>query len=229
MSIKGSVAVVTGVSRGIGKASVEQMLEQGCKVAGWGRSEPDIDDPNFHFVETDVRKEEAVDRAAEVTEKAFGKPDLLVNNAGLGKDSAIEEMRSEDWHQMFDTNVHGLFYCTRRLVPGMKEKGQGHIINVASLAGKNGIERMAGYCATKHAVVGISASLFKELRHDGIKVTCVLPGSTNTGFFDNIEGGEPHSHMMRPDDIADSIIDAIDTHSNYLLNELEVRPLKPKG
>lgn len=229
MAINESVAVVTGVSKGIGKATVEKFLEQGIRVSGWGRSEPDIESPDFQFIRTDVRDENEVEEAAKATEAAFGKPDVLVNNAGLGIDAGIEEMRSEDWHQMFDTNVNGLFYCTRRLVPGMKEKGQGHILNVASLAGKNGVERMSAYCGTKHAVVGISGSLFKELRHDGIKVTCILPGSTKTNFFDNIEGGAAHDNMMRPEDIADSIFDVVDTHPNYLLSEFEVRPLKPKG
>jgi NADP-dependent 3-hydroxy acid dehydrogenase YdfG len=229
MELQGSVAVITGVSRGIGKATAELLLEKGFRVAGWGRNAPDIDHENFRFIRADVRDEEEVKAAADKTEEQIGKPDVLVNNAGLGYNAPIEEMSSQQWHQMFDTNVHGLFYCIQRLVPGMKQKGEGHIVNVASLAGKNGVEQMAGYCGTKHAVVGISASLFKELRNDGIKVTCILPGSTRTGFFDNIEGGEAHEQMMRPEDIAGSILDAIDTHPNYLTNELEVRPLKPKG
>lgn len=229
MELKGKVAVVTGVSQGIGKATVEALLEQGLHVVGWGRTAPDIENGAFTFIRTDVRDEEEVKNAAEETEEKIGVPTVLVNNAGLGYDAPVEEMSTQQWHEMFDTNVHGLFYCIRSLVPGMKKKGEGHIVNVASLAGKNGVERMAGYCGTKHAVVGISESLFKELRHDGIKVTCVLPGSTRTGFFENIEGGEAHANMMRPEDIAGSILDVIDTHPNYLLSQFEVRPLKPKG
>ncbi len=229
MQFENSIAVVTGVSKGIGKATVEALLDQGVKVVGWGRTAPDIEREGLFFVRTDVRDEEEVKAAREETLEKVGAPDILINNAGLGHDAPIEEMSSQEWHEMFDTNVHGLFYCIRSLVPDMKGKGGGHIVNVASLAGKNGIERMAGYCGTKHAVVGISASLFKELRYDGIKVTCILPGSTKTNFFDNIEGGEAHDGMMRPQDIAGSIIDVIGTHPNYLLNEMEVRPLKPKG
>ncbi|MFB6257734.1 MAG: SDR family oxidoreductase [Flavobacteriales bacterium] len=229
MELTGSIAVITGTSRGIGKATAELMLEKGIRVMGWGRTSPPIEHGNFHFIQADIRDEEEVKAAADKTEEMLGIPDLLVNNAGLGVNAPIEEMDPQEWHQMFDTNVHGLFYCIRRLVPGMKKKGEGHIVNVASLAGKNGIGEMAGYCGTKHAVVGISESLFKELRQSGIKVTCILPGSTRTGFFDNIEGNEAHDHMMRPEDVAGSIMDAIDSHPNYLLNELEVRPLQPKG
>lgn len=229
MELQGSIAVVTGVSGGIGKATVEALLSKDVHVVGWGRRRPSIDDARLTFIKTDIRDEEEVRNAAERTEAEVGTPSILVNNAGLGHDAPVEEMSAQRWHEMFDTNVHGLFYCTQRLVPGMKQQGEGHIINVASLAGKNGIERMAGYCGTKHAVVGISESLFKELRHDGIKVTCVLPGSTRTAFFDNIEGGEAHEHMMRPEDIAASILDVLDTHPNYLLSQFEVRPLKPKG
>ncbi len=229
MELQGAIAVVTGVSRGIGKATAEALLERGLHVVGWGRTAPDIKSDAFLFIRTDVRDEEEVHAAADKTEEQVGYPDILINNAGLGINGPVEEMSSQQWHQMFDTNVHGLFYCIRRAVPNMKQKGEGHIVNVASIAGKNGVEGMAGYCGTKHAVVGISASLFKELRHDGIKVTCILPGSTRTGFFDNIEGNDAHQHMMRPEDIADSILDAVDTHPNYLQSELEVRPLKPKG
>lgn len=229
MELKGSIAVVTGVSKGIGHAAVEAMLENGMKVIGWGRNSPELDSDDFHFLECDIRDEEDVERTRKRSEEQVGIPDVLVNNAGLGFDSPIEEMSSKQWHQMFDTNVHGLFYCTRSLVPGMKRKGGGHIVNIASLAGKNGIPGMAGYCGTKHAVVGISESLFKELREDGIKVTCILPGSTRTGFFDNVQGGEAHGNMMRPEDIASSIIDVVGSHPNYLVSQLDVRPLKPKG
>ncbi len=229
MELNGSIAVITGVSSGIGKACVEAMLERGVHVVGLGRNAPDIRNEGFRFIEADIRQEDEVKEAFEKTKKEVGAPDILVNNAGLGLDSPIEEMSSEDWHRMFDTNVHGLFYCIRQAVPDMKEKGAGHIVNIASLAGKNGVPNMAGYCGTKHAVVGISESLFKELRQDGIKVSCVLPGSTKTGFFQNVEGSQAHDNMMRPEDIAASVLDLVDTHPNYLMSQIEVRPLKPKG
>ncbi len=229
MDLQNKTAVVTGVSKGIGKATVELLLEEGMQVVGWGRNAPATDHPSFRFMEVDVRKEEAVARAAEQTREAFGEVGVLVNNAGLGINGPVEEMDAQDWQLMFDTNVHGLFYCTKHLVPGMKKKGEGHIINIASIAGTNGVEQMAGYCGTKHAVVGISKSLFKELRNDGVKVTCIMPGSVQTDFFQNIEGAEVHDNMMRPADIAGSVRDLLKTHSNYLPSELEVRPLKPKG
>jgi len=130
---------------------------------------------------------------------------------------------------MFDTNVHGLFYCSKIVIPEMKNLGEGHIINIASIAGTNGVENMAGYAATKHAVVGISHSLFKELRNDGIKVSCVCPGSVKTHFFDDLEGVNAHDNMMKPEDIASTILHILKSPPNYFHADIEVRPLMPKG
>jgi short-subunit dehydrogenase len=111
----------------------------------------------------------------------------------------------------------------------MKRAGARHIINISSIAGTTGVEGMAGYSATKHAVRGLSHSLFKEIRNDGIKVTCIYPGSVNTNFFDDIEGIESNDNMMRPQDVAEAIYHAIHTHPNFHVVDVEMRPLKPKG
>jgi len=230
MDLKGKTAVVTGVSKGIGLATVALLLEKGAKVAGWGRTAPAIQHPDFLFVTTDVQEFEQVQAAHQQTTEHFGQPvAVLVNNAGLGKQGKLEDMPLEQWHLMFNTNVHGLFYCTKVVLPGMRQLGQAHIINIASIAGLNGIETMSGYCATKHAVRGISHSLFKEVRNDGIKVSCVYPGSVNTNFFDDIPGMDAHQNMMRPEDIAQTVVGLLETHPNYLTVDVEVRPLKPKG
>ena len=105
----------------------------------------------------------------------------------------------------------------------------GHIVNIASIAGTTGISGMSAYCGSKFAVRGISQSMYKELRDFGIKVSCVLPGSVQTNFFDDIDGMEAHEHMMRAEDIAESIIHLLKTSGNYHPVELEVRPLRPKG
>jgi len=106
---------------------------------------------------------------------------------------------------------------------------EGHIVNIASIAGITGIEKMAGYCGSKFAVRGISHSLFKEVRNFGIKVTCIYPGSTNTNFFDEFEGVNANENMMRPEDVASSIIHVLNTHPNYHVVDVEMRPLMPKG
>lgn len=230
MELTGKKAIVTGASKGIGLATVKALLEAGVQVAGWSRSKPDIGHENFHFFSCNVGKYEEVESALRQTRAALGDDiSILVNNAGLGYQGGIDEMPLEEWHQMFDVNVHGLFYCTRLLVPLMRPLGESHIINISSIAGTNALETMSGYCATKHAVNAISHSLFKELRNDGIKVTNIMPGSVQTNFFDKIDSITAHDHMMSPADIAGSIMYVLGTSSNYLPADLEVRPLKPKG
>ena len=230
MNLENKIAVVTGVSRGIGLSTVEMLLSQGMKVAGWGRTAPVVQHENFEFVECDVRRADSVQMAYKHTVEHFGgHVSVLVNNAGLGRSAKLEDQSLEDWHLMFDTNVNGLFYCTRLVVPGMKEMGEGHIINISSIAGTTGIEEMSAYCATKHAVRGISHSLYKEVRDYGVKVTCIYPGSVQTNFFDNIDSVTVNENMMRPEDIASTIVHCLESHPNYHHVDIEVRPLMPKG
>ena len=229
MEIKGKIAIVTGVSKGIGLETVKQLLEGGCIVAGWGRTSPEIQHKYFHFFKTDVADWENVQGSYQSTKEALGTPTILVNNAGMGHQGLIHEMPVEEWREMFDINVHGLFYCIKVSVPGMIEQDGGHIVNVSSIAGTNGVKTMSGYVGTKHAVTGISHSIFQELREYGIKVTTIYPGSVNTNFFDNIEFANANDNMMRPEDVATSIVQTIQTFDNYHVVDVEVRPLWPKG
>lgn len=230
MLLKDQIAVVTGVSRGIGLEVVKLLTQKGTIVAGWGRTAPEFHHENFHFFKCDVSQEDSVEEAYQQTVQKLG-PDIriLVNNAGFGVAGTFEEMSSEDWRAMFDTNVHGIFYVSKRLVPAMKAADEGHILNVASIAGLNGVSNFAGYVGTKHAVRGISHSLYMELRDFGIKVSTIYPGSTQTNFFDKIEGSNAHEHMMRPQDVAETIVQALETHPNYFVADIECRPLRPKG
>ena len=229
MELKGKVAVVTGVSKGIGLETVKALLNEGMIVAGWGRTEPVFNHENFHFHKTDVSNFEAVQASFQSTIDSLGSVAVLINNAGLGVAGMLHEMSNEDWQTMFNTNVNGDFYCAKAAIPGMIDMEEGHIVNIASIAGITGIENMAGYCGSKFAVRGISHSLFKEVRNFGIKVTCIYPGSTNTNFFDEFEGVNANENMMRPEDIASSIVHVLNTHPNYHVVDIEMRPLMPKG
>lgn len=229
MDIQGKVAIVTGVSKGIGLETVKQLLEGGAIVAGWGRTEPKLDDPNFHFFKTDVSDWDNVQASYKATSDKLGKASVLVNNAGMGYQGLIHEMDVAEWREMYDINVHGLFYCIKVAVPSMIELGEGHIVNISSIAGTSGIKTMSGYVGTKHAVRGISHSIFQELREHGIKVTTIYPGSTNTNFFDSIELANANDNMMRPQDVASSIVQSVQTFANYHVVGVEVRPLWPKG
>ncbi|WP_224996448.1 SDR family oxidoreductase [Cesiribacter sp. SM1] len=230
MELKNKVAIVTGASKGIGLELCRQLLAAGMKVAGWSRSEPDLKQDNFFWQQCDVGNMESVQQAFSASLEHFGADiAVLANNAGLGYEGKLDEMDPAQWHTMIDVNVNGIFYCTRLVLPLMKERGEGHIINLSSIAGTTGIAGMSGYVASKHAVRGISHSLYKEVRNEGIKVTCIYPGSTNTHFFDEIGSVTAHEHMMRPQDVADTILHCIKTHKNFHIVDVEMRPLKPKG
>jgi NADP-dependent 3-hydroxy acid dehydrogenase YdfG len=231
MNLNGKVAIVTGVSSGIGRATAQALLARGAAVAGWGRHAPEgLDHDRFQFFECDVRDEHAVAEAFTNTQRELG-PDIhvLVNNAGLGIFGPIDGFQSEDWHAMFDTNVNGLFYCTRAVLPQMKKQHAGHVINVASLAATAGTAKLAGYCATKYAVRGFSDALFKELRPDGIKVTCVMPGSVETNFNGAQPGQEPDPHKMQPEDIAAAIVHALEAPEATMVSEIQMRPANVKS
>ncbi len=224
------VALVTGASKGIGKSIVHKLLSNGYFVFGLSRTSPGIESRDFEFIPTDLGSYESVRSSFDkISEHQHSALEVLVNNAGVGVEGFLEDTSIEDWHTMFNVNVHGLFYCCKLAIPQMRKLQKGHIINIASIAGHTGIGGMSGYCATKFAVKGIGQSLFKEVRKDGIKVTTIYPGSTNTNFFDAIDSVEANTNMLDPNDIAQSVIEMVNSSSNYLPVDLEVRPLKPKG
>lgn len=230
MELKSKIAIVTGSSKGIGLELVKQLLDKGMRVVGWSRTDPKIENENFQFVKTDVSDADSVKNAFEETTIKFkGKVSVLVNNAGMGHYGPMLDMSFDKWKEMFDINVHGIYFCSNSVIPGMKEMDEGHIVNVGSIAGLNPIKGMVGYAGSKHAVTGISHSMFMELREFGIKVTCIYPGSVKTNFFDKIDAYEANDNMMRPEDVASSIVYCLETHENYLPVDFEVRPLRPKG
>lgn len=228
--MKGKTAIVTGASKGIGLAIVKELLDRGVKVAGWSRSAPNFAHSSFLFVEADVQSPASIETAYKATTAAFGPSvDFLINNAGVGIPSAFEETTAADWHAMFRTNVDSIFYLSKLVVPQMKQNDFGHIINISSIAGLNGVKNYAAYSATKHAVTGLTHSMMMELRDFGIKVTGVYPGSVNTHFFDGRSTSTPPDNMMRPEDIAKTVAELLDTHPNYLPADIELRPLRPQG
>lgn len=230
MELKNKVAIVTGSSKGIGLATVQTLLDNGVKVAGWSRSNTEIEHPNFRSIKVDIGDIKSVENGYKETISHFGNNiHILINNAGLGYSALFEDLKIEEWKQMFDTNVNGIFYTSRLVLPQMKKLEDGHIINISSVAGNTGIETLSGYCATKFAVRGLSQALYKEVRNDGIKVTCIYPGSVQTNFFDEIDSVTANENMMKPEDIASTILHCLQSSPNYHHVDIEVRPLQPKG
>lgn len=230
MNLSNRIAVVTGVSKGIGEAMVTALLKEGAKVYGIGRNPWPHSHPGFTFIHCDVRQNTEVEKAFEsILNETSQRIDILLNNAGLGYFGNVEDLPVQQWDEMMRTNLDGMFYCTRLTVPVMKKNGMGHIINIASTAALEGMPMVSGYCATKWAVKGFSESLWRELRDFKIKVTCVYPGSVKTDFFRNSPNIQPHDYMLMPDDVADMMIYALKTPDNFHQVNLEVRPLQPKG
>lgn len=235
MDIQSKIAIVTGASSGIGKYFSSALIDKGATVYGLARRKERLDDvaselgDSFIPVELDVTDHKNVDQWVDDTFGDKHSPDILINNAGLGIFGNVEDLSLNDWHQMVDTNLNGIFYLTRSIVPYMKQNPNTcHIINIASIAGLMGNPQLSGYNATKFAVRGFSESLFKELRYDGIKVTCFYPGSIETEFFQN-SGSGSNKNRMEPEEVAQLVVYVIETSDNFLINEITLRPLNPKG
>lgn len=230
MELKNKTAVVTGISKGIGKAVTQQLLENGANVAGWGRTQPDYSHENLTFIKTDMRSKPEIQSALVQTLETFNSEvHILVNNAGLGYFGKFEVMPEEQYRQMMQTNVDGVFFATQAVIPIMKKQGLGHIVNISSIAGLESNKLVVAYSASKFAVHAFTQGLFKELRDFGIKVTGIYPGSTKTAFFDNAQGIDAHDYMMKPKEVASSVMHALVSPENYLVSQVVMRPLHPKG
>lgn len=229
MDLSNKIAVVTGANKGIGSKCVHHLLEKGAKVVGICRSGCSHTHPNYQCMMADVRNWESLEAVFQKILSQHNTIDILINNAGLGYFGHCEELPIEQWHEMFDTNVTGLFYATRLALPSMKKQGLGHIVNIASIAGLEGYQQVSGYCATKFAVRGFSDALYKEVRDFGVKVTCVYPGSVKTDFFRHSEHIKAHDNMLMPEDVANQIVYCLESPTNFHNVNLEIRPLKPRG
>jgi NADP-dependent 3-hydroxy acid dehydrogenase YdfG len=178
----------------------------------------------------DITDADALENWVDDTFDDDHQPDALINNAGVMYSANVDETTMDQWHSMINVNLNGIFYLTRLIVPLMKENEKVcHIINISSIAGIMGNPTISGYNASKFGVRGFSEALFKELRYDGIKVTCVFPGSIDTNLFEKIDGVENHPNMMKTTDISNTVKFLLETDDNYLINEITMRPLNPKN
>ena len=229
MNLTNKVAVVTGANKGIGLNCVEQLLAEGAIVYGICRSGCTTKHANYTCLMADVQQFDLLEKSLNSIIEKHGAIDILINNAGLGYFGYCEDLSLDQWHTMFNTNVSAIFYASKLVLPGMKKQGEGHIVNIASIAGLEGYQQVSGYCATKFAVRGFSDALYKEVRDFGVKVTCVYPGSVKTDFFRHSENIKAHDNMLMPEDVAAQIVYALKSPANYHPVNIEIRPLKPRG
>ena len=234
MEIRSKIAIVTGASSGLGAAVAHDLVEHGATVYGIGRNNSSLQTlwqglgNNFIPVVLDITDYEEIKNWIQTTFSNKNAPDILINNAGVGSFGKIDEMKSEEWYKMINTNLNGMYFITSEVVKLMRPKEQSsHIVNIGSILGTTARAEGSAYCATKFGVNGFSEALFKELREDNIKVSCINPGSIDTDFFAT-SGIEPHRNMLQAKDIAKTVIHILQTPDNMLISELTVRPLNPK-
>ena len=239
MNVADSIAIVTGSSSGIGQSFTEQLLQKGATVYGLSRSiermeahKKQLGDTAERYISVpmDISNHDAIEDWVKQTFTDKNRyPDIRINNAGLGYFDNVEDLALEKFEQMMQVNVSGVFYLTRHITPLMKANPVTcHIINIASVAALMGNPKISVYNATKYALRGFSDALFKELRYDGIKVSCFFPGSIATRFFDKIDEIDVHDGMMHPDEIAETLLFVLERSDNFLISELTMRPLQPK-
>ena len=226
----GKTAIVTGGSRGIGLAIARALVTSDVNVMITGTKEKPLEDAIRELgalamaQRADVRDYSDVERAFNAAAAHFGGVDILVNNAGVGVFTPVASMSIDQWHQVIETNVTGAFYCSRAVLPHLRKRGGGWIVNISSLSGTNPFANGAAYCASKAALNAFSESLMQEVRHDGIRVTTVAPGSVNTSFADHDSGAE---WKLSPDDVAHAVVDLLDHPPRSLPSRVEIRPARP--
>ncbi|HZL18455.1 MAG TPA: SDR family NAD(P)-dependent oxidoreductase [Polyangia bacterium] len=196
--LAGKLAVVTGTSRGIGRAIAALLSAAGARVVGCARR------PSDGILACDVGRADQVARFAEQVLREFGTPDLLVNNAGVVARARLDETSIESWDAVVDSNLKGTFLVTRAFLPAMRVRRGGRIVNLASISGRQGTAGLSAYCAAKHGVVGLTRALAEEVRADGILVNAVCPGSVDTDMLrTGMPGAKP---SMSPEDVANVVI-----------------------
>jgi 3-oxoacyl-[acyl-carrier protein] reductase len=229
MALDGKVAVVTGGTKGIGRAIAEALLSAGGRVVVGARTTEDVErtarelGDDARGVACDVRRAADCDELVHSAVDAFGGLDILVNNAGVGAFVPVAEMSREDWDRTIETNLSGVFYCTHAALPHLRERGGGWIINIGSLAGKNAFPGGAAYNASKFGLIGFSEALMQEVRHDGIRVSYIMPGSVATPGFSSGEA----DWKIQPEDIGRIVLDLLATPDRTLPSRIEVRPSRP--
>lgn len=227
--MQGKVALVTGASSGIGQAIARHLVEAGVKVGLFARNKEKLEALASELHGTlplagDVTRLEDLEQAVARLETTFGRLDFLINNAGVGIFKPVHELSTDEWHQVIQTNLTGPFFATKAAAPALIHRGGGYIINIGSLAGKNSFANGAAYNASKFGVLGFSEASMLDLRHHGIRVSSILPGSVDTPFAGNTTGS---SWKIQPEDIAQTVVYLLRTDPRIISSQVDIRPSRP--
>jgi NAD(P)-dependent dehydrogenase (short-subunit alcohol dehydrogenase family) len=231
--LSGGVALVTGGSRGIGRAIAQRLAALGASVGICGRdraalansaAELDKTGVRVFYAVADVTRSADIASLAAETEAALGPITILVNNAGIGLFGPAHEKTEEEWDRVHNSNLKSVFLVSRAVVPSMIRSGAGDIINISSLAGKSTFANGGIYCASKWGVIGLSGCMAEDLRDHGIRVSVICPGSTTTEF----SGRAPKdpSRALAPEDVAHAVETIVTQGPRSFISEVQVRPLR---
>lgn len=228
------VVYITGGSKGIGKGVAKYLLDKGYRVAISSRHLDTVEKTTKELtnnsldilpIRSDVRKPNDEYNAVQKIIDKWGRLDVLVANSGVGIFGSIEELKHEEWNQVIDTNVNGVFNSVKASLKAIKDS-KGYIITIASLAGTNFFANGTAYNASKYAIVGFSQALMLDLRHKDVKVTTIMPGSVSS-HFNNHEPSNEDAWKIQPEDIGEIVYDLLKMNPRALPSKIEVRPSKP--
>lgn len=233
MRLKDKVAIITGAANGIGLAAAEKFAGEGAVVAmadydadmGITRAQ-ELKEKGLQveFFQVNVSDRQSIDSMAEAVKAAFGKIDILINNAGITRDGMLAKLAADDFQAVMDVNLTGVFHCTQAVLPFMLEQGSGKIINTSSVSGVYGNVGQTNYAAAKAGVLGMTKTWAKELGRKGINVNAVAPGFISTGMtakvpekvIGQMQGMVPLGRLGKPEDIANAYLFLASDESDYV-------------
>jgi 3-oxoacyl-[acyl-carrier protein] reductase len=229
--LEGKVALITGASRGIGLAIARRLGAMGARVSLCARDAKRLESAadeckragaDAIAVAVDVTRPADIAKLVETTEQLLGPVEILVNNAGVGYFGPVQTAGEANWDTVLDTNLKAVFLLSRAVAPGMIQRKSGHIVNIASLAGKNVFAGGAIYCASKWGLLGLTGCMAEDLRAHGIRVSAICPGSVATDF--DFPGGRDRNKKLQPDDEAHAVALLLTQAPQSFISELSMRP-----
>lgn len=235
--LQGKVAIVTGGTRGIGYSIAQRLLAEGARVFICGRDAGHLKKAleslekqsagNVDGIAADMRRYEDCRRLVQNAAEKFGGIDILVNNAGLGYFKSVDQLTPEEWDETIQTNLSGVFYCCHEAIPLLRKRGGGYIFNISSLAGVNPFAGGSAYNASKFGLNGFSEAMMQDVRHDGIRVSYIMPGSVDTDFGAAPGSKSSATWKLTGEDIAKAVVDLYNFPKTALASRIEMRPSQP--
>jgi 3-oxoacyl-[acyl-carrier protein] reductase len=228
--LKDQVAIVTGGSSGIGFAIARAFIQEGMQVTISARDKRRLDqaasqlksrpagDENVLAVPMDVSQAAEVRQMVRKTLDRFGRVDVLVNNAGIGRMAPLDELKEKDWDEILDINLKGVFLCTQAVLPDMKRRRCGYVVNISSIAGKEGFAGGGAYCASKFGVMALTQTLLEEARPYNIRATAICPGYVDTPMV--VAAPVSGNEMIRPEDIAKTVLYLLSLSDKAVVREV---------